>query len=38
MHKMENFAQTREMRERIAAARGECARYFWKSIASALRT
>jgi len=34
---MENFAQTREMRDRIAAARGECASYFWKSVAGVFR-
>lgn len=30
---MEMFAQTRKMQDRITAARGECARYFWHSVA-----
>jgi hypothetical protein len=37
MNNMENFAQTPQMRERIAAARGECASYFWKSVAGMFR-
>lgn len=29
---MENFAKTPEMRARIAAAREESHRYFWRSV------
>lgn len=31
---METFAHTAEMRARIAAARQECASYFWRGVAS----
>jgi hypothetical protein len=34
---MENFAQTPEMRQRIAAARAECASYFWHSVVGVFR-
>jgi hypothetical protein len=34
---MESFAHTPEMRARIAAARQECASYFWRGVASVLR-
>jgi hypothetical protein len=31
---METFAHTPEMRARIAAARQECATYFWRGVAA----
>jgi hypothetical protein len=34
---MESFANTPELRARIAAGRAECASYFWKSLADMFR-
>jgi hypothetical protein len=31
---MDSFALTHEMRAQIAAARVECARYFWSQVAA----
>ena len=33
---MDSFALTYEMRAQIAAARAECARYFWRQLAGLL--
>ncbi|MCU4652550.1 hypothetical protein N8I71_06880 [Roseibacterium sp. SDUM158016] len=34
---METFAHTPEMRARVAAARAEVARHFWRSLAGLFR-